>query len=84
MRSGILPAMKITDPYSPTARAKDRAKPVSAAGISIGRMIRRIVPAACTEGGRGFFDLAIHRFENWLHSSDDEGQADKHQRQKNP
>ena len=29
---GMLPAMKITEPYSPTARAKASAKPVSSAG----------------------------------------------------
>ena len=34
---GMLPAMKITDPYSPTARAKAIAKPVSSAGISVGK-----------------------------------------------
>src|SRR2546425_7585732 len=31
---GMLPAMKTTEPYSPTARAKARAKPVSQAGRS--------------------------------------------------
>ena len=29
---GRLPAMKMTEPYSPTARAKASAKPVSRAG----------------------------------------------------
>ena len=33
---GMLPAIKITDPYSPTARAKARAKPVNSAGNKIG------------------------------------------------
>src|SRR5882762_4224311 len=37
---GMLPAMKLTDPYSPTARAKARAKPVSRAGHSAGMMTR--------------------------------------------
>ena len=31
---GMLPAMKITEPYSPTARAKASAKPVRSAGSS--------------------------------------------------
>ena len=31
---GMLPAMKITEPYSPSARAKASAKPVSSAGVS--------------------------------------------------
>ncbi len=33
---GILPAIKITEPYSPTARANASAKPVSNAGSKIG------------------------------------------------
>src|SRR5450631_2554225 len=37
---GMLPAMKMTDPYSPTARANARAKPVSRAGHNAGRMTR--------------------------------------------
>ena len=38
--NGRLPAMKITEPYSPSARAKASAKPVSSAGVSTGRMTR--------------------------------------------
>ena len=37
---GMLPAMKMTEPYSPTARAKASAKPVSSAGAMPGRMTR--------------------------------------------
>ena len=51
---GMLPAMKITEPYSPTARAKASAKPVSSAGSSAGRMTRRKVcqrPAPRRRGG---------------------------------
>ena len=33
--------MKITEPYSPTARAKASVKPVSSAGSTVGRMMRR-------------------------------------------
>ena len=40
---GMLPAMKITDPYSPIARAKAMAKPVRSAGMMVGRMTRRTV-----------------------------------------
>ena len=36
---GMLPAMKITEPYSPIARAKAKAKPVSRAGQIAGKMI---------------------------------------------
>ncbi len=38
---GRLPAMKMTDPYSPTARAKANVNPVSSAGSTVGKMIRR-------------------------------------------
>jgi hypothetical protein len=40
-RSGMLPAMKITEPYSPRARASASTKPVSAAGSSSGSSTRR-------------------------------------------
>ena len=40
---GILPAMKITEPYSPSARAKASAKPVSSAGVTIGKITCRKV-----------------------------------------
>ena len=40
---GRLPAMKITEPYSPTARAKASAKPVSSAGSSVGSTTRQNV-----------------------------------------
>ena len=40
---GMLPAMKITEPYSPTARAKASAKPVRMAGMSAGSMTRNTV-----------------------------------------
>ena len=35
---GMLPAMKITEPYSPSARAKASVNPVSSAGTSAGKM----------------------------------------------
>jgi len=38
---GRFPEMKITDPYSPMARAKARVKPVIKAGCSSGRITRR-------------------------------------------
>ncbi len=40
---GMLPAMKITEPYSPRARAKASTKPVIAAGSSSGKSTRRKV-----------------------------------------
>ena len=40
---GRLPAMKMTEPYSPTARAKASEKPVRIAGVSRGRITREMV-----------------------------------------
>jgi len=40
---GTLPAIKITEPYSPTARAKDNAKPVSRGGSRVGKVTRQQV-----------------------------------------
>ena len=47
---GMLPAMKITEPYSPSARANASAKPVSSAGISAGaitsmKVCKRVAPS---------------------------------------
>ena len=41
--SGMLPAMKITEPYSPIAREKASVKPVSSAGTIPGNRTRRKV-----------------------------------------
>ncbi len=40
---GRLPAMKMTEPYSPTARAKASANPVNMAGTMTGRITRVMV-----------------------------------------
>ena len=40
---GMLPAMKMTEPYSPTARANASAKPVRSAGSMAGRITRKKV-----------------------------------------
>ena len=37
---GMLPAMKMTEPYSPMARAKAMAKPVNKAGAMDGKITR--------------------------------------------
>ena len=41
--SGILPAMKMTEPYSPMAREKASVKPVRSAGKMAGKSTRRKV-----------------------------------------
>ena len=58
---GMLPAMKITEPYSPSARANASAKPVNSAGVSIGKITRqktcqrfapRLAAASSSSGSR--------------------------------
>ena len=56
---GMLPAMKITEPYSPMARAKAIAKPVSNAGMMAGRMTRvkvwkRVAPSELAASSSSF------------------------------
>jgi hypothetical protein len=78
---GMLPAMKITEPYSPSARAKASAKPVSSAGITIGKITRREgLPAVGAQRGGGFLQFAVQVFQHRLHRAHHEGQADEDQR----
>ena len=56
---GMLPAMKITEPYSPIARAKAIAKPVSSAGMIDGRITfvkvcRRVAPRLVAASSSSF------------------------------
>ncbi len=55
----MLPAMKITEPYSPSARAKASAKPVSRAGVTIGKITRvkvcqRVAPSVAAASSSSF------------------------------
>ncbi len=81
---GRFPAMKITDPYSPTARAKASAKPVSKR-----REDRRQdhagegLPAARAERGRRFLELGIKVEQHRLHRAHHERQADEDQGHQN-
>ena len=80
-RIGMLPAMKITEPYSPTARAKARRE----AGEQ-GRRDRRqddadgAPPGAGAERRGGLLDLGVEVLQHRLHRADDERQADEDQR----
>ena len=40
-RPGMLPAIKMTEPYSPSVRASASAKPVKKAGATNGKVMRR-------------------------------------------
>ena len=78
---GMLPEMKTTEPYSPSARAKASAKPVSSAGTSAGAITRREgLQAAGAERRRGLFEFRIQILEHRLHGAHDERQADESQR----
>ncbi len=78
---GMLPAMKITEPYSPTARAKASAKPVRIAGSSAGSMTRKTVcRRSRAERGRGLLDLALEILKHRLHGAHHERQADEDER----
>ncbi len=74
--------MKITEPYSPTPRAKASAKPVSSAGASARQDdAPKRLERVGAERGRGFLEFAaptpaMHR----LHRAHDERQADEDQR----
>ena len=77
----MLPAMKMTEPYSPMARARASAKPVRSAGTSAGRVTRSTTcKAGCAERCGGFLFLAIDLLQNRLHGAHDEGQADEGER----
>ncbi len=56
---GMLPAMKITEPYSPSARAKASAKPVSSAGSQDRKHhAPEGLPAVGAQRGGGLLELA--------------------------
>ena len=78
---GMLPAMKTTEPYSPTARAKASAKPVSSAGSSAGRITRqnvcqRLAPRLAAASS----DFGVEVLQHRLHRAHHERQADEGQR----
>ena len=79
--NGMLPAMKITEPYSPTARAKASATPVSSAGVSAGQHdAEHGLPPRGAERRRGLLDLAVEVLQHRLHRAHHERQADEDQR----
>ena len=75
---GMLPAMKITEPYSPTARANASAKPVSSAGSKRRQHdAAERLPARGAEAGGGLLDLGVEILQHRLHGAHDERQADE-------
>ena len=77
---GMLPAMKMTEPYSPTPRAKASAKPVSRAGRIAGRITRENVCQRLAPRRRGrLLDLGVEVLQHRLDRAHDERQADEDQ-----
>ena len=73
--------MKITEPYSPTARANARAAPVSIAGASDGRTTRASVCSrVAPKRRRRLLDVEVEVLHHRLHRADDERQADEGER----
>ena len=73
---GRLPAMKITEPYSPTARANASANPVSSAGTDCRQNNpRHCLPATGAETGSGLLDLGIEIDQYRLHGAHHERQS---------
>ena len=82
---GMLPAMKITEPYSPSARANASAKP--------GQQRRphhrqddapEGLPAVRAQAGGRLFDFRVQILQHRLHGADDERQPDEGQRHQTP
>src|SRR4029077_16894701 len=75
---GRLPAMKMTEPYSPTARANDSVKPVSSAGSTVGRMMRRKAEKrAAPRGFPPFLKMPLYLQQRRLHGAHRERHADE-------
>src|SRR4051812_49910533 len=61
VRIGMLPEMKTTDPYSPSARANESAKPVISGGSSSGKRTRVMVCQRLAPRGAGGFSISGFR-----------------------
>ena len=78
---GMLPAMKMTEPYSPSARAKasesrSAAPAARSGGSRAAKVCQRVAPSVAAP----LPVLSVHVFQHRLHRAHDEGQADEHQR----
>ena len=75
--------MKMTEPYSPTARAKASVKPVKQRGNDTRQHdAAHRHPAPGAERSGGFLQFLVEIFEHRLHRAHDERQADEDQRDK--
>ena len=78
---GMLPAMKITDPYSPMARAKASVKPVRTAGAAAaGRPAEGSCKRLAPRSRRRLLVLPLALPQHRLDGPHDEGQADEDER----
>ena len=79
--NGRLPAIRITAPNSPIARANASATPERSAGKRCGKtMRRRIVKTARAERRGSFLHLAVELDQHRLHGADDERQRHEEER----
>ena len=79
---GMLPAMKITDPYSPTPRAKAKAKPVSQAGSKCRHQdMAENLQGFRTQARRRFLHFTRDIRQYWLYGTYHEWKRYKSQRQ---
>jgi hypothetical protein len=75
---GMLPAMKITEPYSPDrAREGQREAGQQRRAARSARSPREGLPAVRAQAGRGFFHLGVEVLQHRLHRAHHEGQADE-------
>ena len=65
----MLPAMKITEPYSPTRAGEGQGEAGQQAGADAGRITRaKGLPAARAEAGGGFFQFGVECPQHRLHA----------------
>jgi len=77
--------MNTTEPYSPMPASNASVKPVSSAGSTAGRMMRRnTCHARAPSVSAAFLEVALHLDERRLHGTHDEGQARSDQRDHDP
>ena len=78
---GMLPEIRISEPYSPSARAKASSDAGEDAGQQVGEDDSpEDGEAAGAERGRRLLHLLVHLHQQRLHRADDEGQGDEAER----
>jgi hypothetical protein len=83
---GMLPAMKMTEPYSPMRAREGHGKAGQQRGRDGGEddAGRRSASACRAQAGGGLFQFFLGVFQHRLHRAHHEGQADEDQRDHHP